>query len=67
MAEGITRLRAQMLLEDIAMSDAEIMRRVHEILVYAARVDAARMELHEGICNQIPPDIEIQPRVVRSA
>lgn len=67
MNKEITRARARAVLEqsrmDIAMALSESMatqQRLHQLMGITA-------ELYEGITGEEAPDIEVQPRVVRSA
>ena len=62
-----TRARAALLLDTVRMSVAEIEACHIRASQEARTVEAASAELYWGICKEMPPDIEIQPRIVRSA
>jgi len=63
----LTRAKAGSLIDDTRMSSAQIRAALMQVGQWLDRIDSAGGELYEGICNEMPPDIEIQPRIVRSA
>lgn len=65
--EALTRAKVGLLVDDIRISAAEIAACGVRISTLVARIDDASAQLYRGLLDEIPPDIEIQPRVVRSA
>lgn len=66
MKQPLTQNRAVLHLEAIRMAAAEAQManaRVQQLLL---TIDPACVELYEGITNEEAPDIEVQPRIVRS-
>lgn len=63
----LTRARAALLLDTVRMSVAEIEACHIRASQLGREVEMASAELYRGICHEMPPDIEIQPRIVRSA
>lgn len=65
--EPLTRAQTGAHLDNIRMCAAEIARYSHEIQSLVAQIDASSAILCRGLLQEMPPDIEIQPRIVRSA
>lgn len=64
--EALNRAQVGLLVDDIRMSAAEIAACHIHTQTLVARIDDASAQLYRGLLDEIPPDIEIQPRVVRS-